>query len=239
MLPKIKHPLYKQTIPSTKQKIMFRPFTVKEEKLILMAQQSKSIDDAIGAVKQILQNCIVKPGDFDVDKLATFDIEYLFIKLRAKSVSETVDLVYTETFENEEDQPIKYKATIDLDDVQVKFHDDHSDTIMLNDEVGVKMTYPSFDQLAAITDADNEQQGFDLMLSCISVVFDGDNVYSAASDFTREELNEFVEQLSLKPVKKLGEFFAKMPSVQHDVTFVSADGIEKVITLKGINDFFT
>lgn len=243
-LPKIKHPLYKQKIPSTGKKIMFRPFTVKEEKLILMAQQSDKIDDAVGAIKQILQNCIVKPGDFDVDKLTTFDIEFLFIQLRAKSVSETVDLVYTERFDDDGEtddvkKPIKYKATVNLDDVKVKFVEGHTDTIMLSDEVGVKMVYPSFDQLAGITEADNEQQQFDLMLSCISVVFDSDNVYSATSDFTREELNDFIEQLSLKPIKLIGQFFVDMPSVQHEVTFVSGDGLEKVITLKGINDFFT
>jgi hypothetical protein len=229
-LPKIKHPTYKATIPSTKKEVTLRPFTVQEEKILLMAKSSEKTADIVSAVKQIIQNCIME--SIDVDKLATFDIEYLFIRLRAKSIGEIVELEYNdpETKEN-----IKFK--LNLDDIEVKFHAGHSNKIKVFEDVGIVMRYPTLEELKQIEDgADEDKTVTSVLKRCIDKIYDKDSVYS---DYTEQELEEFINSLPLDSMNSIKEFFDTMPSVEHTVKLKNKAGESKEILLKGINSFFT
>jgi len=228
-LPKIVHPTYNITLPSTKKKINIRPFTVQEEKLLFMAKASDNPADVLFSVKQIIKNCII--DKVDVDKLATFDIEYLFIKLRAKSVGEVIDLEYTEPGSKD---PIKFK--INLDNIEVNFNPDHTNKIIVKDDIGIVMRYPSLEEIAIINNAENEEDAaFEVLLSCVDKIFDKDTVYS---DFTKQDLNEFVNNLPFDAMQKLKNFFETMPAVEHTVKLKNKQGEEKTIVLKGISSFF-
>lgn len=228
-LPKIVHPTYNITLPSTKKKINIRPFTVQEEKLLFMAKASDNPADILSAVKQIIRNCVL--DKVDVDKLATFDIEYLFIKLRAKSVGEVIDLEYTEPGSKD---PIKFK--INLDNVEVNFNPDHTNKILVKDDIGIIMRYPSLEEIAIINNGENEEDAaFEVLLSCIDKIFDKDSVYS---DFSKKELDEFVNNLPFDAMQKLKNFFETMPVVKHVVKLKNKQGEEKTIELKGISSFF-
>jgi hypothetical protein len=165
-LPKIKHPTYNFTIPSTKKNVNVRPFTVQEEKILLMAKSSDKTEDIVASVKQIIRNCIIDP--VDVDQLATFDIEYLFVKLRSKSIGEVVDLVYKDPDTEEE---IKFK--INLEDVEVKYDPDHSNKLMLNNDVGVVMKYPTLNDVKQVEmESDVENSILNVLINFIDKIFD-------------------------------------------------------------------
>jgi hypothetical protein len=229
-LPKIKHPTFKVTIPSLKQEVTLRPFTVQEEKILLMAKSSEKTEDIVSAVKQVIQNCITEP--VDVDRLATFDIEYLFIKLRAKSVGEIVDLEYTDPDTKE---LIKFK--INLDDVEVKHNPEHTNKLPVFDDVGIVMRYPTLEEIEKVeSDQNREEAAFKMLLSCIDKIYDNNTVYT---DYNEKELADFVNTLPMESMNKVREFFETMPSVEHEVELKNKKGTTKNITLKGITSFFT
>jgi len=228
-LPKIKHPTYALKIPSTKQPINIKPFTVQEEKLLMMAKSSEKSEDILNAVKQIISNCVIE--SIDVDKLATFDIEYLFLKLRAKSIGEIVDLEYKDP---ESEETIKFK--INLDNVEVRYRDNHSNLINIQDKVGIKMKYPSVSQVGILQESDNTDSVTDILINCIEQVFDEDTVYT---DFTDEEMKEFVNSLPMDAMQKIKTFFDTMPAVEHEVVLKNSKGKQKTVTIKGLNNFFT
>jgi hypothetical protein len=229
-LPKIKHPTYKATIPSTKKEVTLRPFTVQEEKILLMAKSTEKTADIVSAVKQIIQNCVQE--SIDIEKLATFDIEYLFIRLRAKSVGEIVDLEYTDPDTKE---VIRFK--LNLDDVQVKFNDGHTNKIKIMDDVGIAMRYPTLEELKSIEEGGDEEKTVTTVLKrCIDKIYDKDNVYT---DYTDQELDEFINSLPLESMTSIKEFFDTMPSLEHTVELKNKAGETKKIVLKGINSFFT
>jgi hypothetical protein len=230
-LPKIKHPTYKVVIPSSKQSINLRPFTVQEEKLLLMAKASEKSEDVLATVKQIIQNCIVEP--INVDKLATFDIEYIFIKLRSKSIGEVVDLEYREN-EGDEDT-IKFR--VNLEDIEVKFNPDHSNKISVFDDVGIVMRYPTLEEVKMLEESDSEEENiFKILVSCIETIYDKDEVYS---EYSEKELEDFINSLPMESMNKIKTFFETMPAIEHTVKIKDAKGKVKEITLKGINSFFT
>lgn len=228
-LPKIKHPTYKITIPSTNKEVNFRPFTVQEEKMLLMAKNTEQTDDIINTVKQVIQNCVIEP--IDADKLAIFDIEYIFIKLRAKSVGEVVDLDYTDPDTNEN---IKFK--VNLDDIEVKRHDGHSNKFKLFENIGVVMRYPTLEEIKAVEEGGKEEAVFTMLLKCIDKIYDNDTVYE---DYNEKELQEFINSLPMESMTAIQAFFETMPSVEHTVKLKNKDGDNKEIVLKGINSFFT
>lgn len=228
-LPKIKHPTYRITIPSTQKEVNFRPFTVQEEKLLLMAKNSEKTDDIINTVKQVIQNCIVEP--VDVNKFAIFDIEYIFINLRAKSVGEIVDLEYTDEETNEN---IKFK--VNLEDIQVKRNQDHKTKFPLYENIGVVMRYPTLEEVKAVEDNGKEEAVFTMLIRCIDQIYDEETVYS---DYTDKELNEFVNTLPMESMEAIQNFFQTMPSVEHTVKLKNRKGETKEVVLKGINSFFT
>ena len=223
-LPKIKHPTFKVTIPSNDKQITLRPFTVQEEKLLLMAQESEDQNTILDTVKQIVNNCVL--DDIDVSKLATFDLEYLILKLRAKSVSEVIELKYEI---DGEEIPVE----INLDEVEVKKNKNHRNKFMITDSVGVVMRYPSLSSISSDSSVDDL---FDKITSCIESVYDNDNVYD---EFSKEEINDFVMSLPSEALKILGDFFNNMPRLEHTITLKSKKGEVKEITLRGLSDFFT
>jgi hypothetical protein len=228
-LPKIKHPTYKITIPSNEKEVNFRPFTVQEEKLLLMAKNSEKTEDIINTVKQVIQNCIIEP--IEIEKLAIFDIEYIFIKLRSKSVGEIVELDYTDP---EDGENIKFK--INLDDIEIKKHEGHSNKFSLFENIGVVMRYPTLEEIKTVEDNGQDEAVFTMLIKCIDQIYDEETVYS---DYSEKELNEFVNTLPMESMSSIQKFFETMPSVEHTVKLKNKQGKTKEVVLKGINSFFT
>lgn len=227
-LPKIKHPTYTITIPSTKKQVNFRPFTVQEEKLLLMARASEKSDDIVSTIKQIIQNCIIEP--IEVEKLATFDIEFIFLRLRAKSVGEVVELEY-----KDEEVPVKFK--VNLEEVQVKYSPDHKNKFNVHEDIGVLMRYPTLDEIISVeSSTDKEDAIFNVLFKCVDKIYDKETVYN---DFTEKELQEFINSLPMDALLKIKEFFDTMPSVEHTVSLKNSKGETKDILLKGLNSFFS
>lgn len=230
-LPKIDQPLFDMTIPSTKKKITFRPFLVKEEKILLVAQQSGNDTEIIRAIKQILTRCVQE--ELDLDSLAIFDLEYMFLKLRAKSVNNVVKLSYRDT----EDGEI-YNFELDLDTIEVEMPKTINSKIEINENVGMTMKYPT----ASITDRmknfDNE---VDLMtffiVNCIDTIYDEETVY-VASDFSEQEITEFLDGLDVKSFEKIREFFESIPRLYHKIEYTNSIESKRSIELTSLKDFF-
>ena len=235
-LPKINAPTYELVIPSSKKKIKYRPFLVKEEKILVIAMESSDIKDIANAVKQVLTSCILTRG-IKVDKLSTFDIEYLFLNVRGKSVGETVDIMVTCPDDGETTVPV----TVDLDAIQVKFDPEHTKDIKLDEKLTMRMKYPSLDQFIKenfqVEGVDFEQS-IDMIAECVDMIFSEEEKWTG-SDFTKEEMVEFLEGLGSKQFKLLEKFFTTMPKLTHDFTVVNPNSNqENKIHLEGLAAFF-
>lgn len=228
-LPKIKQPIFELTLPSNGQVVRYRPFTVAEEKILLVAKESSDTKDAINAYKGIINNCCLDP--IDVDKLCSFDIEYLFINLRSKSVSNVIEAQITDATDG-----LKYRLEINLDTVQVS-KPDVNPNIKLNEDVGVVLKYPTFDYLSSLNTTDESSQMFEVIIGCIDQIYEGETVYEA-SNYTRKELEEFIMSLGMKELTKIKEFFEQMPKVYIDATYTRKDGTEAQTRVEGIQSFF-
>lgn len=229
-LPKIATPVFFITIPSTRKEFKFRPFLVKEEKILLMAQQGENTD-ILFALKQIINNCCF--DEINVDDLATFDLEYIFLKLRAKSVNNIVKLRYRDT----EDDNI-YDFEVNLDEIEVQFQDDISNKIQINEDVGMVLKYPNVkitEKLVGIQDQGELLNK--ILIHCIETIYDKENVYPA-SENTEQELVEFLENLDTKSFKKIEEFFSNMPKLSHELKYQNSLGHDRSIRLNSIQDFF-
>lgn len=230
-LPKIDQPLFEVRVPSSQKKILFRPFLVKEEKLLLIAQTSDDMADMIRAIKQVLQNCA--QDSLDVDDLTTFDLEYLFLKLRSRSVNNIVKLSYRDTEDNE-----LYTFELDLDTIEVEMPENVDAKIKISDKAGLTMKYPS----ASITDKmgtfENE---IDLMTffiaNCIDTVYDEESVY-VMSEYSQEEIAEFLDSLNVATFEKIKGFFDKMPRLYHKISYKNSLGNDREIELTNLRDFF-
>ena len=211
-LPKIEHPTFTATIPSSGDKVSFRPFTVQEEKILLMAKESNDSSETLNSVKQIINNCVVSDG-FDVNKLATFDIEYLILQLRSKSTGEIVEVNYT--FGDE-----RIPVSINLEEVKVVFPPEHRKKFMVTENIGVVMRYPNIS--AAV--GDTKEDYFSRIVDCVESVYDDENVYD---EFTKLEMEEFLLSLPNKALETIAEFFQTMPRLEHKVTVKNSKGEEK------------
>lgn len=231
--PKIAHPTFNVEIPSSKRKVRMRPFLVREEKILLMAQTSENAKDIVLAIQQVVNNCFV--DDVDLDDLTTFDIEYLFLKLRAKSVGNVIEMKYRDP-----EDGLQYDISIDLDDVQMKFTEGHNTKIEITPESGIILKYPKADMTESISpDVSTEVElMFELMKYCIDKIYDADNVYNA-NEGTKEDLNEFVDNLDVSTMKKIQEFMETMPKLYHEASYFTKEGTEKKVVLQTLNDFFT
>lgn len=232
-LPKIDKPLFEMLLPSQKKQVKFRPFVVKEEKILLVAQQSGQEKDIVRAIKQILSNCVQDEG-FDVNELTTFDLEYMFLKLRAKSVNNMIEVSYRDV---EDDKVYDFK--VDLDEVDMLQQGKVDNNIKITDTVGVVMKYPSINIIEAVpenlTAADLVEF---LVRSCIDVIYDEDAVYPA-KDCTEEELTDFIESLDIETFTKIREFFDNLPRMYYKIEYKNSLGNERVIELTTLSDFFT
>ena len=232
-LPKLMHPTFELTIPSTKQKVKFRPFLVKEEKLLLMAKQSGEQADIVNVLKQVINNCDVE-SIVPVDQLASFDIEYIFLKLRAKSVNNIIDLAYTD-FEDEE----TYKFTLDAEEVEISFDPEHTNIVKLSENSGIVMKYPSMDLMSKVIE-NNDVGGwlFFMIKGCMDQYFDGDKIVMF-KDSKPEEVDDFVDNLPTSVIKQFETFFDTMPRLYHKLEYTNKKGTERVIELRTLEDFFT
>lgn len=236
-LPKIATPTYELEIPSTKKVIKYRPFLVKEEKILILAQESEDPKQITEAVKSVITDCILTRG-IKVDKLSTFDIEYLFLNIRGKSVGETVDVLIT----CPDDMTTQVPVTINLDDIKVEMDPDHSRDIVLDDNLTLRMRYPSVEEFIKNHFADSEfvsvDDTFDLICSCIEQVYSEEESWNS-SDFTKKELKEFVEQLTSKQFKQVEKFFNTMPKLSHKIKLKNPNTeVESEVVLEGLSSFF-
>ncbi len=233
MLPKIDRPLVEILVPSVKKNYKFRPFTVKEEKILLMAQTERDEKNIILAIKQVINNCC-QESNFDVDKLATFDLEYLFLKLRARSINNVIEVSYRD---NEDDKV--YDFEINLDEVEMLQNADAPNTIAVNDTVGIKMKFPSVN---IIDDAPTDASAGDiveyLIRNCVDSIYDEENVYPA-SDYTPQELSEWIDNLDIETFNKIRAFFDNLPQMYYKIEYENSLGNKRVIELTTLNDFFT
>lgn len=232
-LPKIDYPVYKIKIPSLKKDFQFRPFLVKEEKLLLMAKESENSSDILSAIKQIINNCAID-SKFDVNKLAVFDLEYVFLKLRAISVDNMVKVSY----KDKEDDKI-YDFDINLDDVQVKFPEKIDNIIKITDKSGIVMKYPS---ASLYDDKDflsiEKDYMFELIVRCIDTIYYEDQVYKA-SEYKKSDLNEFLENLNVKVFDTIQQFLINVPRMEYKIEYVNEKDHKREILLSSLNDFFT
>ena len=236
MLPKITVPTFEATIPSTKQKITYRPFLVKEEKILLMALEGKDNTEIINCVAKILKDCINE--DIDPTKLAFFDVEYLFLKLRGKSVGESIDLKIKHL--DQTDCKHSQEISIDIDSIEVEFNENFSNVIKFDDSLGVKMKFPSISNIDMVNNQmkqiNNVDQIFKMITDNIESVFTNETVYDS---FTSKEIDEFVEQLNQKHFQKIMDFFQNMPKLRKKVEYTCDKcGKEESIMLEGLQSFF-
>ena len=234
-LPKISTPTYELTVPSTGKNIKFRPFLVKEEKILIIAMESQSDQQIAQAVNDVLSNCILTKG-VKIDDLSTFDIEYLFLNIRGKSVGETVDVMITCPDDNETKVPVQ----INLDDIQIVKNDNHQRDIPLDDNLTMRMKYPAMGEFVKNNFSVDMKvdDTFDLVCSCIEQVFSEEESW-AASDCTKKELHEFLEQLDSSQFKKIEQFFETMPKLSHSIKVTNPKTkVVNNIVLEGLNAFF-
>ena len=228
-LPIMKHPTFELTVPSTKAILKYRPFLVKEEKILLLAQGSTNSKDLISAVKQIVRNCIID-GEVDVDNTPTFDLEYIFLKLRANSVSDVAKFNITE--DNGEESRIE----IDLNTVEVQHTEDHTNIINLNDGVSLEMKYPSYSTLSSIKSEKAADVTFEMIEMCIDKVIQGESVMEL-KDFSKAEVKTFLDSLTSKNFRDIQKFFDEMPKLRHTVDYKHGKE-NKTRTFTGLADFF-
>ena len=234
-LPTIVTPSYELTLPSNGKKIKYRPFLVKEEKILILAIESNSIKDISRAIKDVLKNCILTKG-VKIDELPTFDIEYLFLNIRSRSVGESIDLVITCPDDNE----TKVNTQIYIDEIKVKKNKDHNPDIKLDDTYTMRLKYPSLDQF--IDDNFNfdldRDNSFDIISSCIDMVFSDEEAWEA-KDCTKKELLEFVERLNSSQFKEVENFFDTMPQLSHEIEVENPKTkVKSTVTLEGLASFF-
>ena len=236
-LPKIATPTYELELPSTGKPIQYRPFLVKEEKLLVLALESEDMKQITTAIKSVIKGCIQTKG-IKVESLPTFDIEYLFLNIRGKSVGEEVEVSVIAP----DDGETEVKLTIGLDEIKVKKNDDHTRQIKLDDSLMMEMKYPSLEQFISsnfdFSEKNQMEQSFDLIASCIDKIYSEEEVW-AADDFTKKEVKEFLEQMSSNQFKQIEFFFETMPKLSHTVKFKNPNTKkENEIVLEGLSSFF-
>ena len=237
-LPKINTPVYELVLPSSGRKVKYRPFLVREEKILIMALESEDQKQISNAIKTLISQCVQTRG-IKVDKMATFDIEYLFLNVRAKSVGESVEVNVT----CPDDGQTMVQMEIDIDSIKVEKNPDHSDVIKLDKDLSVKMNYPSMTQFIETnfevdTDKPQVDQSLDVIMQCIDQVYNAEESWDA-TDCTKKELREFVESMNSKQFKDIEKFFETMPKLQHKIKVMNPNTkVESEVMLEGLASFF-
>lgn len=236
-LPKISTPTYELELPSTGKNIVYRPFLVREEKLLVLALESQDPKQISMAIKNVIKNCIETKG-IKVETLPTFDIEYLFLNIRGKSVGEEIE-VNILCPDDEETYVLK---KLNVDDIHVLRNEEHDNKIKLDDNLMMEMKYPSLDQFVKsnfdLESDNNMEQSFELIASCIDKIYNADEVWVAA-DVTKKELSEFLDQMNTVQFKQIEKFFETMPKLSHTISVKNPKtGVESEVVLEGLSSFF-
>jgi hypothetical protein len=234
-LPKLNVPRYELKLPSDSRRIKYRPFLVKEEKLLLLAMETEDQSQMVDTIQTLLLNC-TNLSQNDIKNLATFDFEYIFLNIRAKSVGETVEIMVTSPDDNE----TKVKVTVNLDDINVKFNDNHTNTLKLDNSISMVMKYPSMDMFVKNNFETNStvESLFELTVDCIVQIIENEDVYEA-QESSKEELVEFLDQLNTTQFQEIQKFFETMPKLAHEIKFTNPKTKKKqTLELEGLASFF-
>jgi hypothetical protein len=236
-LPTISTPTYDLELPSTGQSIQYRPFLVREEKLLVLALESEDTKQITTSIKTVIKNCILTKG-VRVEDLPTFDIEYLFLNIRGKSVGEDLEV----NILCPDDEQTYVPTTINIDDIKVLKNPDHDRQIKIDDSIAMEMKYPSLDQFIKsnfdFASTNNVEQSFDLIASCIDQIFTEEESW-AAKDVPKKEINDFLEQMNSSQFKKIEKFFETMPKLSHEIKIKNPNtGVESTVVLEGLSSFF-
>tara|TARA_B110000902_G_scaffold161274_1_gene184515 strand:- start:518 stop:1228 length:711 start_codon:yes stop_codon:yes gene_type:complete len=234
-LPKIDTPIFTLKLPSSngKKNIKFRPFTVKEEKILLMAAQGKGEEEVLDSIKQVINNCL--HTEIDIDNLPTYDIEYIFVNLRAKSVNNVIELTITD---DEDEQA--YTIPVNIDDIEVVFNEDHKYVIELNDNVSIMLKDPNYDMIQKLASyKEDDEAMMEMVISSIDKVLVGEDDVLLMKDHTRKEQEEFVNSLSSQNMRNIEDFLSTLPKLSHTIEYAREDGtkVEKIV--EGMQSFFT
>ena len=236
-LPTIATPTYELELPSTGKKIKYRPFLVKEEKLLVLALETEDTKQISTAIKTVLKNCIQSRG-VKVENLPTFDIEFLFLNIRGKSVGEEIEVNIVCPDDGETNVPV----FIDLDSIQVERDDDHTNQIKLDDDLMMEMKYPSLEQFIKnnfdFQEGNQMDQSFELIATCIDKIYNEDEVWATA-DCTKKEVKEFLESMNSSQFKEIEKFFESMPKLKHTIEITNPKTkVKSEVVLEGLASFF-
>ena len=236
-LPKIATPTYELELPSTGKSIKYRPFLVKEEKVLVIALESEDTKQITNAIKAVLKNCVLTKG-IKVETLPTFDIEFLFLNIRGKSVGEEIEVNIVCPDDGETNVPV----FIDLDSIQVERSDDHTNQIKLDDDLMMEMKYPSLEQFIKnnfdFQEGNQMDQSFELIATCIDKIYNEDEVWATA-DCTKKEVKEFLESMNSSQFKEIETFFETMPKLKHTIEVTNPNTkVTSEVVLEGLASFF-
>ena len=236
-LPKIATPTYELELPSTEQPVNYRPFLVKEEKLLVLALESEDTKQITTAIKAVLKSCVLTKG-IKVEHLPTFDIEYLFLHIRGKSVGEEIEVNIT----CPDDEKTQVPITLNLDDIKVQKNDNHNNQIKLDDNLMMELKYPSLDQFIKnnfdFDEKNQMEQSFDLIGTCIDKIYNEEEVWAPA-DCTKKEIKEFLESMNSSQFKEIENFFETMPKLSHTIKVTNPKTkVENEVVLEGLASFF-
>tara|TARA_B100000575_G_C22993802_1_gene572916 strand:- start:287 stop:997 length:711 start_codon:yes stop_codon:yes gene_type:complete len=232
-LPVLNNPNYEMVLPSTGEKIEYRPFLVKEQKILMMALESKDTSAQTRAITDIIQNCTFGKLNDKLEKLPTYDIEYMFLQIRCKSVGETVELIIT----CPDDEETKVPVTINLEDINIIKTEGHSETIMITDSIGLTMKHPTMKQIMSydLANMDGIESSFGIINDCLVNVFNQDEVWE---DWSDKEVQDFIEQMTTDQFVKVTNFFTTMPKLKHIVKVTNPNtGVESEVALEGMQSF--
>ena len=236
-LPKIETPTYELELPSTEKTVNYRPFLVKEEKLLVLALESEDTKQITTAIKAVLKSCVLTKG-IKVEHLPTFDIEYLFLHIRGKSVGEEIEVNIT----CPDDEKTQVPITLDLEDIKVQKNDKHNNQIKLDDNLMMELKYPSLDQFIKnnfdFDEKNQMEQSFDLIGTCIDKIYNEEEVWATA-DCTKKEVKEFLESMNSSQFKEIENFFETMPKLSHTIKVTNPKTkVESEVVLEGLASFF-
>jgi len=236
-LPKISTPTYELELPSTGQSVYFRPFLVKEEKVLVLALETEDTKQITNAIKTVIKSCIQTKG-VKVENLPTFDIEYLFLNIRGKSVGEEIEVNLICPDDGETSVPVK----INIDDIKVTKNENHSTKIQVDDSIYMEMKYPSLDQFIKnnfdFSEDSSLDQSFDLIASCVDKIYTEEEAWST-TDVPKKEIVDFLEQMNTQQFKSVEKFFETMPKLSHEVALTNPNtGVESTVKLEGLANFF-
>ena len=228
-LPKLNTPTYELVLPSTEETIKFRPFLVKEQKLLLMAQTSKNKKEMLDAISQIIENCTF--GKINSKEAYIFDVEYVFLQIRRKSIGDKITL----NLLCNDDGITRVPTEIDLNDVKVEIGDNHTNKIQLTDDVQLIMTYPRIYTIDSI----NSDNSYDIVVKCVQQIIEGDKIHEKV-DMNDKDLVDFIESMSTDNLNDVLKFFDTMPKIKHEIKVINPNtNVENTINMEGIESFFT